>query len=157
MPHPMLNRKAFYRKTQLAALKADRTLPTHQSVGPQRIPQAWKPYQSTIILRWIKPKWQSVNSPTAKGLQWHIFRSKKRSGLTKKVWLGCAHAGKYRNWREYLTEETRKRKTCTRRSGCPWQATIHRKVLVKSSDSKTAEVEVDDGAENVPLGGEQEW
>ncbi|KAI9920723.1 hypothetical protein PsorP6_001046 [Peronosclerospora sorghi] len=105
-----------------------------------------------------KPKIAINEFSHSKGFTVTRLRSKKdKSGLTKKVWLGCAHAGKYRNWREYLTEETRKRKNFNRRSGCPWQETIHRQVLVKSSDSKTAEVEVDVGEENVPLVGEQEW
>ncbi|KAI9913857.1 hypothetical protein PsorP6_006117 [Peronosclerospora sorghi] len=44
---------------------------------------------------------------------------KSKTGLTRKVWFGYARGGAYKNRRDYLTEETRKRKTSTRASGCP--------------------------------------
>jgi len=55
------------------------------------------------------------------------FRSKKDSqGFFFKVWLSCVHGGKYKNTRPYVTEETRQRKTRTRKTSCPWSATVNR-------------------------------
>ena len=57
--------------------------------------------------------------------------SRKRSKVSKsnevrKVWLTCAHGGKYKNSREYLTEESRKRQRSSRVMDCPFSAIIQR-------------------------------
>ena len=63
-------------------------------------------------------------------------RSKKcRSGEIRKVWLVCAHDGRYKNRREYLTDESRKRRSSTRSCKCPFTVTVTRETVCNDDDN----------------------
>jgi len=106
-------------------------------------PEFWNPH--TLVLRLQKIRTMSLpqtntihtsleeaESAVQSYARQHGFvavrlRSKKNSnGIFHKVWLCCIRGGKHKNWRLYLTEDTRSKLTRTRKTSCPWLALLKR-------------------------------
>src|SRR5687767_6387921 len=57
-----------------------------------------------------------------------VLRSKKsRNGQVRKIWLCCGHG---RQYKDHRPDFARKRKTCSRKIGCPWLVIIQRNIAL---------------------------
>lgn len=90
-----------------------------------------------------------------KGYSLSRLRSKvNKGGEKRKVWLACAQAGDYRNVRDYLTEETRKRKTSSCKTKCTFCVVLQRFVTEPDAENALGKtewrLELENGEHNHP-------